>query len=243
VRERARDIDAFLAVSGYFAGLMRNKLAVHEDRMHVACVGIDVDEYTPADAPGPVPTIGYLSRMCPNRGLETLVDAFLLLKKDNRLKSTKLRICGGRSGGDRPFLERLAAKLSTAGVHNDVELLPAFDRDSRHEFLRSLTVLSVPERQPVAYGLYVLEALATGVPVVEPAIGSFPERLALTGGGVLYEPNTPEKLAEALSPLLLDPQAARRLGAEGRAGMLKAFDIERTAREMIRIYEQVIRES
>jgi hypothetical protein len=65
----------------------------------------------------------------------------------------------------------------------------------------------------------------------------------LTGGGVLYEPNTAEKLAETLSPLLLDPQATRQLGAEGRAGMLKAFNIERTAVEMIRIYEQVIRKS
>ena len=71
----------------------------------------------------------------------------------------------------------------------------------------------------------------------------FPETLALTGGGVLYEPNTAEKLAETLTPLLLDPQAARRLGAQGRAGMLKAFNIEQTAAEMIRIFEQVVRKS
>jgi glycosyltransferase involved in cell wall biosynthesis len=243
VRERARDIDGFLAVSKYFAVTMRGKLAVQEDRVHVAYMGINMDEYTPADARPTVPTIGYLSRMCPDRGLETLVDAFLLLKKDNRLQSTKLRLCGGRSAGDEPFLERLAARLTTAGVRDDVEFLPAFDQSSRREFLSHLTVLSVPERQPVAYGLYVLEALAMGVPVVEPAIGSFPETLALTGGGVLYEPNTAEKLAETLAPLLLDPQAARQLGAEGRAGMLQAFNIERTAAQMIRIYEQVVRKS
>jgi glycosyltransferase involved in cell wall biosynthesis len=243
VRERARDIDAFLAVSKYFAETMRGRLAVHEDRMHVAHVGIDPDEYAPGDSYPLVPTVGYLSRMCPNRGLETLVDAFIILKSNSRLASAKLRVCGGKTGNDAAFVECLRARLTAAGVRDDVEFLEAFDRSSRREFLMGLTVLSVPEPQPVAYGLYVLEALAAGVPVVEPAIGSFPETIALTGGGVLYEPNTAEKLAGAIEPLLLDPQAARRLGAEGRAGMLKALSIEQTAAEMIRIYEHVSHKS
>jgi len=243
VRERARDIDAFLAVSEYFAGAMRRRLAVESTRVHVAHMGIDLNEYTPADTHPPEPTIGYLSRMCSSRGLETLIDAFLLLKRDGRLQAAKLRICGGRLASDEPFLERLTAKLTAAGVRDDVEFLHSFDRHSRHEFLKSLSVLSVPEPRPVACGLYVLEALATGVPVVEPATGSFPEMLALAGGGVLYEPNNAGKLAEALSSLLMDPQAARRLGAQGRAGTLKAFNIEQTAAEMIRIFEQVVRKS
>jgi len=243
VRERARGIDAFLAVSEYFAKTMRSRLAVQKERVHVARMGVALEEYTPADGHPREPTIGYLSRMCPNRGLETLVDAFLLLKRDSRLKSAKLRICGGRSAGDGLFLERLTAKLKAAEVHGDVQFLESFDLKTKHEFLRSLSVLSVPEPQPVAYGLYVLEALATGVPVVEPAIGSFPETLALTGGGVLYEPNTVQELAEALKPLLLDPQAARRLGEQGRAGMLRAFGIERTAADMIRLLDRVVRKS
>ncbi len=243
VRERARDIDAFLAVSQYFAETMRRRLAVQEDRVHVAYTGVALDEYVPADAHPSVPTIGFLSRMCPERGLERLVDAFVLLKKNEQLASAKLRVSGGRSAGDEPFIERLQGKLAAAGVLQDVEFLQAFDRGAKLEFLRGLSVLSVPEPRPTAYGLYVLEALAMGVPVVEPAIGCFPETLALTGGGVLYEPNTAEKLAETLAPLLLDPPAARRLGMQGRAGMLKAFNIERTAAEMIRIYEQVVRRS
>lgn len=243
VRERTRDIDAFLAVSGYFAETMRHRLTLEAHRVHVAHAGVALEEYSPADTLAAVPTIGFLSRMCAGRGLETLIDAFLLLKEDGGLSSTRLRLCGGRSAGDEPFLERLAARLAAAGVSEDVEFLPTFDRIARHDFLKSLTVLSVPEPQPIAYGLYVLEALAMGVPVVEPAIGCFPEILALTGGGVLYEPNTAEKLAESLRPLLLDPQAARRLGAEGRAGMLRAFDIEQTAVGMIRIYERVARKS
>ncbi|HNS22168.1 MAG TPA: glycosyltransferase family 4 protein [Sedimentisphaerales bacterium] len=241
VRERARDIDAFLAVSQYYADAMQERLQADSSRMHVVHMGVEMGMYTPGDS-GPVtPTIGFLSRMCPQRGLETLIDAFLLLKRNSELGSAKLRISGGRSAADEPFISRLRDKLAAAGVLDDVEFLAAFDRDARLEFLRGLSVLSVPEASPVAYGLYVLEALAMGVPVVEPAIGCFPEVIALTGGGILYEPNTPERLAEVLEPLLLDSQAARKLGAEGRAGMLRAFDIARTAKELVGVYERVVR--
>jgi glycosyltransferase involved in cell wall biosynthesis len=240
VRERARDIDAFLAVSKYYADAMSRRLGSHAARIHVAYLGVELDEQVRGDSGPAVPTIGFLSRMCPDRGLERLADAFILLKRNEKLRRAKLRICGGKMTCDEPFVKRLRDKLGATGVLADVDFLPDFDRGSKQEFLRSLSVLSVPEQKPVAYGLYVLEALAMGVPVVEPAMGCFPETLAMTGGGVLYEPNTAEKLAEALEPLLLDAQAARRLGAEGRAGVAKSFEIGQTAREMVRIYERVV---
>jgi glycosyltransferase involved in cell wall biosynthesis len=239
LHERARDIDAFLAVSRYFADTMQVRLKMDAARMYVTYAGVELDAYATDSGDCPVPVIGFLSRMCPDRGLERLVDAFILLKKNERLRPVRLRVYGGKTAGDEPFLERLRSKLAAAGVLADVDFLPAFDHRSKLEFLKGLSLLSVPEEKPVACGLYVLEALAMGVPVVEPAMGCFPETIAMTGGGVLYAPNTAEKLAQAMGPLLLDPQAARRLGAEGRAGVAKTFDIERTAAEMVRIYERV----
>jgi glycosyltransferase involved in cell wall biosynthesis len=168
VRERSRDIDGFLAVSKYFGQVMQDRLGIDGTRIETVRMGLDIEGYAPAPTAPPVPTIGYLSRMCPERGLETLVDAFILLKANGRLKSAKLRISGGKSGSDEPFIERLRGKLAAAGVLPDVEFLGAFDGAAKRDFLQSLSVLSVPERQPVAYGLYVLEALASGVPVVEP---------------------------------------------------------------------------
>jgi glycosyltransferase involved in cell wall biosynthesis len=243
VRERARDIDAFVAVSGYFGDRMAERLETEAGRMHVVHMGVALDGYAPGDSRPSVPTIGFLSRMCPDHGLETLVDAFVLVKGNDALRSAKLRICGGKSGNDEPFIARMRSKLAAAGVLDDVDFVQVFDRDAKQRFLRSLSVLSVPEPRPVAYGLYVLEALAMGVPVVEPAIGCFPETIEMAGGGVLYEPNTAGRLAAALEPLLLDPDAARRLGAEGRAGVLKAFDIQRTAEKMVGLYEQIVRQA
>lgn len=243
VRERAQEVDGFVAVTRYFADAMLERLKVDADRMHVVHMGIDLDDYTPGDTQPVAPTLGYLSRMCAGRGLETLVDAFIRIKDRDALKSAKLRISGGKLGSDEPFVGRMRRKLEAAGVGADVEFADTFDRESRLAFLQGLTVLSVPESRPVAYGLYVLEALAMGVPVVEPAIGCFPETIEMTGGGVLYEPNTPDRLVESLEPLLLDGQAARRLGAEGRAGVAKAFHIERTAEQTVRVYEYVIQQA
>jgi len=240
VRERARDVDAFLPVSRYFADAMSSRLGCHAARMHVTYAGIELEGYVPGGRGPAVPTLGFLSRMCPERGLERLVDAFILLKQDEKLRLAKLRMCGGKMACDEPFLARLRNKLASAGLLADVDFLSSFDPESRLEFLRGLSVLSVPEERPVACGLYLLEALAMGVPVVEPATGCFPEILALTGGGVLYEPNTAQKLAAALTPLLLDPQAAQHLGAEGRMGVARSFEISRTAAQMVGVCEQIV---
>ncbi len=239
VRRRARDIDGFIAVSTYFARTMQKRLDVEDERMHVVHMGIDLNNYAPSPTRPSVPTIGFLSRMCPERGLETLVEASIVLKRRGDLRSTRLRISGGRSAADEPFIQRLQDKLNAAGVRDDVDFLDSFDQDARLAFLRSLSVLSVPERDPVAYGLYVLESLAMGVPVVEPAIGCFPETIEMTGGGVLYKSGSPEALADAIAPLLLDQEAARRLGEEGRRGVRRAFDVEETARKMVETYEQI----
>ncbi len=239
VRRCAQEVDAFVAVSQYYGDTMTKRLGIDPDRVHVIHMGIDVDTYPSGQHEPSVPTIGFLSRMCPGRGLDTLVDAFIILKKNEKLRDAKLRISGGRSAADEPFIKQLQNKLDRAGILKDVEFLETFDRKSKLEFLRSLSVLSVPEKHPVAYGLYVLEALAMGVPVVEPAIGCFPETIQMTGGGLLYEPNTVEELVKAMKPLLLEPQVARRLGAEGREGVRKAFHIEESARKMTRFYEEV----
>jgi glycosyltransferase involved in cell wall biosynthesis len=237
--ERAGDIDAFIGVSKYYTETMQQRLRLDPDRTHVVYTGIPLVGYESRRVEPEVPTIGYLSRMCPDKGLDTLVEAFLKLKKNEKMREAKLRVAGGKRSDDEAFLNKIRQKLSSHGVIDDVEFLPDFDREARIAFLRSLSVLSVPEKQPVAYGLYVLEALAAGVPVVEPASGVFPELLEITGGGLLCEPNNVEALADAIGSLLLDPDKARRLGEQGRAAIIEKFNIEQTAEQMVRIYGQI----
>ena len=239
ISQRADDIDAFIGVSKYYTETMQQRLKLGPDRTFVIYTGISLDGYESRRDEPEVPTIGYLSRMCPDKGLDTLVDAFLKLKKNEKLRDAKLRIAGGKRSDDEAFLKKIRQNLGSYGVIDDVEFLPDFGREARIAFLRSLSVLSVPEKLPVAYGLYVLEALAAGVPVVEPASGVFPELLEITGGGLLFEPNNIEALADAIGSLLLDPAKMRRLGEQGRAAVTKKFNIEQTAEQMVRIYGQI----
>jgi glycosyltransferase involved in cell wall biosynthesis len=97
----------------------------------------------------------------------------------------------------------------------------------------------VPERRGQAFGLYILEALASGVPVVLPRSGAAVELLEATGGGTLYEPNDPPSLAAALAELLADAERARDLGARGRQAVLEKFNAERIAGKLVGVFQEV----
>lgn len=240
LRERAKDVEAFISVSKYYADVMRKRLKLRADRVCVVYMGISLDDYTLPKTQPQVPTIGYLSRMCYDKGLDTLVEAFVSLKSSDRLKNARLRIAGGQSAGDETFLNRIRQRLVACGLINDVEFVPSFDHDAKLAFLRTLSVLSVPEKKPVAYALYVLEALAVGVPIVGPASGAFPELLEITSGGVMFEPNNAAGLTAAMQSLLLDPNQARELGKQGREAVLAKFNVDQTAEEIVRICKKVV---
>src|SRR5207248_8307497 len=127
-----------------------------------------------------------------------------------------LHVAGSMTASDRPFVERLRARLAAAGLEDEVQFLPNLSRDAKIAFLHSLSALSVPATYGESFGLYVIEALAAGVPVVQPRHASFPELLELTGGGLLCEPDDPASLAGAVEQLLADPEAARAMGELGR---------------------------
>jgi len=237
--ERARDADAFVAVSHYYGRLMQQKLALSPESVRVVHSGIAPEGYEPAPSPPAPPVIGFLERFCPEKGLDVLFQAFVILKMNARFSKLRLCAAGGWTSGDRPFLRAARKRLFGAGVADDVDALPNLQRAERQEFLRGLTVLSVPARHPEAFGMYVLEALATGVPVVLPRRGAFPELIEATGGGLLCEPDDPEALAAALEELLADPDRARELGRQGRQAVLEHFTEDRMAAQVADVLEHV----
>ena len=235
--ERAAEIDGFLAVSRHYGGLMQRRLSLAPGRVHTVYPGIEPARYGPAAAPPSPPTIGYLAQMRPAMGLDLLVEAFLAVRARGRVPGVRLRVAGGHTPGDRPFVEAVRERLAAAGAAGDVEFLPVPDRQAKPEFLRSLSVLSVPARGEVAFGIFVLEALASGVPVVEPRAGAFPEILEATGGGVLVEPDNVEALAAALEQLLAGPAEARAMAEQGRRAVLERFTIQRMAENVLRVFD------
>jgi glycosyltransferase involved in cell wall biosynthesis len=121
-----------------------------------------------------------------------------------------------------------------------VEFCEGLTRERRLEFLQSLSVLSVPMPHPEAFGMFMLEALACAVPVVQPRIGAFPEFITATGGGLCYNPADPTGLTAALRSLLQDPKAAQRLGRTGCEKVRKEYNIKGTASQILAVYQQCI---
>jgi len=227
--QRCAGIDHFIGVSRYFADLMTKRLNLSAARVSVVHPGIAMGEFLSADTSQPV--IGFLARMHPTKGMDTLVEAFLQLK----MPGARLRVAGAMTNQDKQFVLALRSKLG-----DRAEFLPNLDRAAKADFLRSLAVFSVPATYGEAFGMYVLEAQAAGVPVVQPRHGAFPEVLAATGGGLLCEPNQPAALAAALDELLGDPARARRLGAAGRQAVQDKFSIAAMTANTAAILQKVI---
>src|SRR5688572_30671322 len=190
--KRCDDVDLFVAPSRYFADLMSRRLEITANRVQVLYNGIKLDGFSPAAAAPNPPVLGFFARMCREKGLDSLVDAFLILKSRECMKDLRLHVGGSLGPADEPFVAKLRKKVAPHKA--SYRFSPNVSLSEKQEFYRGLSVLSVPALYGEAFGLYVIEALASGVPVVQPSVAAFPELLKKTGGGLLCEPNDPGAL-------------------------------------------------
>ncbi len=240
--DRAADIDLFVAPSRYFAVFMAGRLKIASDRMKILVNGINLDGYYAPSAgkTGP-PVLGYFARLCREKGLDQLIGAFIRLKKRDGLADLKLRVGGSCGPADQVVVDVLRGLLAANQLLGDVEFCPNLSRVAKLDFLGSLTVFSVPARHPEAFGLYVMEALAAGVPVVQPDHGGFPELIAATGGGRMFPPGNEDALADAIEALLRAPDQARAMGEAGRQAVHQRYSVEIMAKEFAETCRQAIR--
>jgi glycosyltransferase involved in cell wall biosynthesis len=239
IAERADGIAAFIAASHTYAARIRDRLRLDPARIRVVHPGLDLADYRDSPLPFDPPVVGYLSKMSASLGLGDLVEAFIRVKSQTGLEHLRLRAMGGMPGPDADYVAGLRRRLAALGMERDADFLPALDRVTRLRFLETLTVLSVPVPGGEAFGTFMIEAWAAGVPVVQPEAGAFPELVRLTGGGELYAPQSPDALAAALAALLLNPARVRALGAAGRAAVHSRFGIESAAAQTAEVYASV----
>ncbi|MGE5427617.1 MAG: glycosyltransferase family 4 protein [Methylococcaceae bacterium] len=239
--ERGKYIDKFISVSDFFAEEIHQRMAVPESKMQTVHLGVDTNDYSPKNIIEKQPFIGYLSRMCEENGLAVLVDAFILLKKDPAYSSVKLKITGGKTGDDLHFIKEQKKKITHAGLTNDVDWAEEFEGIERQKFFDSVRLVSVPVLHGEAFGLYQLEAMASGIPMVQPALGAFPEVMQISGGGRTYSPNTPQELAKALASLILNDDQLQELSTAAIQGVNQHFDIHAQAKKMMSVYESTLK--
>lgn len=231
--ERCRDCDLFIAPSRYFGDTMTKRLNLPAERVKVVFNGISLEGYGATPKSGlrtpNSPILGYFARMCRDKGLDLLVETFIELKRRNAVPGLKLKVGGGCGPSDEPFVAQLKEHLRRAGCLDDVSFHPNLTREEKVAFLQSLSVFSVPALYGEGFGLYLIEALAAGVAVVQPRHAAFPELIEATGGGIIAEPNA-ASLAGAIETLLRDPARLNALGESGQRAVMERFTVDQMAK-------------
>ena len=240
LRERAAEVEVFVALNNYYADFMADYMAVPRARIHVIPHGINLDGHaTRQDATDQPFTIGYMARICPEKGLHNLIAAIELLRDDESLPPFRVRAAGYLGALDRPYLETVQKQVDRWNDPDAFQYLGELTRGEKIAFLQSLNVMSLPTVYHESKGLSVIEAWANALCVVLPRHGAFPEMVEQTAGGVLHEPGNPAALAKVLAHLLRNPGLATELGLRGRQGVLQHFTAPLMAQKTRELHQQV----
>jgi glycosyltransferase involved in cell wall biosynthesis len=241
IRQASAHIAAFLPVSRYYSEFMPGYLGVPASKMRLAPLGINLEGYTPRAAARSGPfTIGYLARVAPEKGLHVLCEAYRSLRQRAGMGESRLVAAGYLAAEHQGYLDGIIRQLNEWGLANEFDYRGELDRPAKIAFLRTLDVLSVPATYDEPKGMFLLEAMASGVPVVQPRRGAFPEIVENTGGGLIVDADDPAALADGLLALHRDPALSAALGAAGAAGVREHYTVGHMADRVEAIYRDVI---
>ncbi|MFM7108448.1 MAG: glycosyltransferase family 4 protein [Planctomycetaceae bacterium] len=246
LRERAADVDAFVALNGFFAGFMADRLAVARERIEVIPHGMDLATFpsTPPDLAarrrgrGGRATVGYLARACREKGLDQLVRALGILARE---RDVEVVAAGATVDAERDYVAGCLSLARDLGVVDRFRWLGQVDRAGKLAMLESIDAFAMPTAHPEAKGLPVIEAMAAGVPVVAPDHGAFPELLDGERAGLLHVPADPVDLAARLGAVLDDSPLAARLGSHGHALVRERHSAAAMAAAHERLYASLVR--
>lgn len=243
IREAAAHVDAFLPVSQYYAEYMPKYLRIPASKMHVAPLGINLEGYAQRRSEHPRDrfTIGFFARIAPEKGLHVLGDAYRRLRAKGAGANARLVAAGYLAPEHREYLDGISRHMEQAGLASEFEYCGEVDRPGKIAFLQRVDVMSVPATYDEPKGMFLLEAMALGIPVVQPRRGAFPEIIEKTGGGVLVDPGDPDALAAALQQLQNDPDRRAALGAAGAAGVRAHYSVGQMGERVEQIYQRVLR--
>lgn len=222
LRERAADIDRFVALNEFFAGFMGGRLALPADAVTVVPHGVDLTVFpaVPPDlaarrrARGGRLRIGFLARACAEKGLDQAIKALAILARD---RDVELVAAGGMVEAERVFLAGCLALAEDLGVADRVEWRGQVDRPGKLALLGEIDLFVLPATHPEAKAISLIEALAAGVPVAAANHGTCPELLDGERAGLLHTPRDPGDLARAITALADDPERAAACGRHGHA--------------------------
>jgi len=237
IRQASRHVDLFIAVSQYYQDFMPGYLGIPREKMRLVPLGINLDGYTPKQGQRSGPfTIGFFARIAPEKGLHVLAEAYRALRSRPGLGPSRLVAAGYLAPEHREYLDGIRRRIREWGLEDQFEYRGEVDRAEKIAFLRSLDVMSVPATYEEPKGIFLLEAMASGVPVVQPRRGAFPEIVERTGGGVIVDADNVEALADGLLDLWRHPERGAALGAAGASAVREHYHVSRMAEAAEAVY-------
>ena len=203
--------------------------------MHVVPHGVDLLRFRPRPVPAPEPLrILAVGRLVAKKGFDVLLEAVVRLAVPFQLRIV----------GDGAEHRRLAANITSAGLDAQVVLVNSMTHDTLPAEYAAAHVVAVPsvvDRTGDRDGLpnVVLEAMASGRPVVASAIGAIPSAVTAGENGLLVSPGDSAALADALDTLARSPELRAQLGQHARERVERDFDLSSCSRRLVRVLESV----
>jgi len=246
IRANLRHVDAFISVSEYYADFMPEYLGIPRENIRVVPLGINLQGYssrvkTRLDAESGPFTVGFFARIAPEKGLHVLANAYRRLRQDGRLPNARLEAAGYLAPEHETYLKDIEREMKQAGLGAEFNYRGVLDREQKIAFLQSLDVLSVPATYDEPKGMFLLEAMACGVPLVQPGRGAFIEIIEKTSSGLLVEPDDAESLAAGVLRIYEDPALREKLGRSGFEKVREHYSVARMADRALEAYASVLK--
>ena len=200
--------------------------------------GVSLKDFRPRaevrEAPDRKPTIGFVGRMLPGKGLGVLAEALAKLGGED----WQVLLVG--DGSEREGFER---QLTEYGLLDRARFTGAINYDSVPKYFLQMDVLVIPtettKRIREQFGRVIVEAMASGVPVIGSTCGAIPEVIA--DAGLVFPEGDADALANALRRALADQKLREHLARTGRARVEQHYSWDRVAHQMYELYQRVLK--
>jgi glycosyltransferase involved in cell wall biosynthesis len=240
--ELAAQCDGCLVNSRFYADKMGRRLGIDANQFHILPLAIDATPFPRREVPaqgsrsqGSPLRLGYFARLAPEKGFHNIVEAFIELSRQMGPGNVELHYGGWLGHQHKAYFAAQQQRLNEAGLAAHHRHCGSPDLAAKVAFLKTLDLFSVPTDYEECKGLYVLEALASGVPVVQPNHGAFPELIESTGGGMLYPASDGAAFAAALRELLSEDAKRQQIGGTACERVREVHSITAQAAQLLEL--------
>lgn len=238
IRSQIKHVDTFIAVSDYYARFMSGYLHIPEEKIKVVPLGINLEGYEMREEKKDKPfTIGFFARVAPEKGLHLLAEAFRIFHTEHKLEHSRLEVAGYMGAEHKFYFQDVEKKIKRWGLEDKFTYRGVLDKQGKVDFLRGLDVLSVPATYDEPKGIFLLEAFACGVPVVQPRRGAFTEVVEKTKSGLLVYPDSPEELAKGLLEIYQNESLRNECGQNAYKAVREYYNVGTMAERALEVFK------